>query len=149
VLSERGPRAAWHVLAVVVILGLIVMHHLTGVSHHDDASMVEETAPAVGVMAPASGAVALAVPAQHHDDITAGVVVMSSAGDNPMNISMLMHLCMAALAALLTLAAVALLLWRRRAAPAQDPAALAAAFRRRERAPPVPVRLAQLQVLRL
>lgn len=148
-LSERGPRAAWHALAVAVILGLIVMHHLSGATQHDHTSMVEETAPAVGVTAATSGAVAFAVPAQPHDDITAGVIVMTSAHGNPMDMSMLMHLCMAALAALLTLAVLVLLLWRRRAAPAQDPASLAAAFCRCERAPPVPVRLAQLQVLRL
>jgi hypothetical protein len=133
----------------VVILGLIVMHHLTGVSKHDDASMIADTAPAVGAVMPAWGPTALTAPAQQHNGMTPAVAVMTSGHDNPMDMSMLMHLCMAALGALLTLAALALLFLRRRTAPAQDPALLAAAFNRCERAPPVPIRLAQLQVLRL
>ena len=158
----RGPRAVllagrsqWFRRAVLlgVTIGVAVMHHLVGgLEPHLPAAAL--ATPAAVAAAPALGATVsvhtglAAIPGS----ALAGVAEATAGaghGGHGDGMAMMGHLCLAVLAGLIALTALAVaLLWR--ADPSRGGAGpIAHRPRSGPRASPSPLRLAQLQVLRL
>lgn len=152
-------RRFWRwALVLIVAAAVVVMHHVVGAHQHGPAvpgagavvahqshqahSSAGHGTVAVRDGAPESGSVAnlhLHGDGEHHG---------AGAGGHPAAV-MLLHLCLAVLAAavIITVLVVVALWWRMGALLGPGP--WRQAPRTASRAPPVPRRLAQLQVLRL
>ena len=130
--APRAPRAArWtqRFLLIAVGLALVLMHHLVGAHQHPPA--MHDPAVAGGVHS------STAVLHVHHED-----------GGHDMG--GMLHDCLAVLAAAIALARVGGRVRGGPRVPAPPPPGAARGRRRTSRPPaPVPVLLAQLQVLRL
>lgn len=141
-----GPRAAsrtQRLLLIAVGLALVLMHHLVGAHQHTPST------PTPGVESSAHGH------GHGHDPAAVGAPSPAAAlhvhhEDGGHDVAAMLHDCLAVLAAA---AALALVLWLLRGGVllARDGSRPAATVRKvRSRPPaPVPVLLAQLQVLRL
>jgi hypothetical protein len=160
---------AWRRRLVVFALGLgvVVMHHVVGAHQNGagpNAVAEAESATAEGGVFSLLGSAqpVMAMTGSHTgssgltlDGVDAGATTETHSreglesvhDDHGMGISMLMHLCLAVLGATLVLLALVLfaLWWRADRRPASPPWPTGSP----SRAPPVPERLAQLQVLRL
>ncbi|MHC1559120.1 DUF6153 family protein [Actinomycetospora sp. C-140] len=141
--SRRAPGglgAVWprRLALLVVALGIVLMHHVVGAHQH----AAPDTPPAGTV-------VAVAHPGDHGAPSTAALHQHAGGGGGHDHAAAMLHLCLAALAGAVVLLLVLVLLaawWRcvpaRLGAGATHIAAV-------PRPPPVPSRLAELQVLRL
>ena len=127
------PRPCRWVAVLTLALGLVAMHHLAGTHPHPSGS--QHSSPGMTMRAPAienygstSGDAAV-VPA--HPGIDGGLML---------------HLCQAVLTGLVLLTGLSLAWWL---APAPEPGPPGGGPANRQRAPPTPLRLAYLGVLRL
>lgn len=162
----RGLGRALLVAVVLgVVLGVIAMHHVVGGHAHGATSPLHHTAPAPSAAAaPAAGPAAAHPPgppspssaaAAGHSTPAAATSAATPASafladhDAPDTAAMLLHLCLAVLAGLVTLAALALTRAWPDAGPDRRDGSTVVAVAALPRAPPLPARLAQLQVLRL
>lgn len=141
-------------------IGLVLMHHVVGAHQHGPAEPRPTRAPEPAAAAPVSAhASPLPMPALqgHHDghgvampapESSAALHHHPSGGDDQGTMTMLLHMCLAVLAAAAALGALSLIGSWWRAALLHRPVArvLTASL---ARPPPVPLRLAQLQILRL
>ena len=131
-----APRLCRWVAVVSLALGLAAMHHLVGThTHHggfqDSSTVMTMLAPAVENDS-SSAAEAAVLPARPGTDG-----------------GLMLHLCQAVLTGLVLLAGLSLAWWR---APALEPEPTGGGMgapANRQRAPPTPLRLAYLGVLRL
>ena len=153
-IDVRGLRGQLHgagvkLLFVVVALSIIAMHHVVGAHEHTESAAAQPTpmvAAATSGVPHGGGLVEHAVEELAPAGPAAMLHVHHEGGDH--GATMLLHACLAVLAALAALLVLlVLVLWRpgspagllMRGALPDVPA----------RGPPVPRRLAQLQVLRL
>jgi hypothetical protein len=131
------PRSCRWVAVVTLALGLVVMHHLVGTHAHPGGSSSDRSA----------GMTMLAPPVENYGSTSTDVAVVPARPDT--DGGLMLHLCQAVLTGLVLLAGLSLV-WRLALAPElgwpgggpDEPAD-------RQRAPPTPLRLAHLGVLRL
>jgi hypothetical protein len=131
-----APRLCRRVAVMILALGLVAMHHLVGTHAHpggsqDSSSGMTMLVPAIDNYGNTSGGPAV-VPAQPGTDG-----------------GLMLHLCQAVLTGLVLLMGLSLA-WR--LIPASEPGPLGGGLgepAHRQRAPPSPLRLAHLGVLRL
>lgn len=164
--SRAGLRGLGRGLLVAVVLGVIAMHHVVGAHSHGATGAAHSAAPTPV----ASPAPAPAPAASHHPGLPdppiaaapdagapasaastrASALLAGDGAETGTGVAMLLHLCLAVLAGLVTLAALALARGWRGAGPDRRGGPTVVAVAASPRAPPpLPVRLAQLQVLRL
>jgi hypothetical protein len=131
-----APRFCRWVAVVALALGLVAMHHLVGTHAHPG-----------GAGDGSAGMTMLARPVEGCCGISADVTAVP-AQPGPDG-GMMLHLCLAVLTGLVLLAGLGLV-WRLAHAPEFGPPGGGLGERAgRQRAPPTPLRLAQLGVLRL
>lgn len=130
------PRLCRWVTVVTLALGLVVMHHLVGTHAHPGGSSDSS-----------AGMTMLATPVEDYGSVFADVsAVPARPGSDG---GLMLHLCQAVLTGLMLLAGLSLV-WR--LAPAPEPGPPGGGLgeqANRQRAPPTPLRLAHLGVLRL
>ena len=165
---RRGPQrprramstvaATWarRVLLLGLAIGVVVMHHLVGSHQHDRSAVADAPTAAVAAAAsdptaPPTGG-AHAAHAAHEGSVPSpsdgGVPAHHQDGGDPAGVMVLLHMCLAVLgAALMLVALVFVVSWWR--APREHRSALRLGVASLWRPPPVPQRLAQLQILRL
>jgi Family of unknown function (DUF6153) len=130
------PRLCRWVAVVTLALGLVAMHHLVGTHTHPSSS--QDSSPGMTMLAPAienygsTSAEAAVIPAQPDTDV------------RPM-----LHLCQAVLTGLVLLAGLSLAWWLAPRSEPRSPGGGLSESANRQRAPPTPLRLASLGVLRL
>lgn len=132
----RTPRPCRWVAVVTLALGLVVMHHLVGTHTHPGGS--QDSSP---------GMTMLAAPVDNSGRTTAGTAVLPAwPGTDG---GLMLHLCQAVVTGLVLLTGLSLAWWL---APASKPRLAGGGLGQpanRQRAPPTPLRLAYLGVLRL
>jgi hypothetical protein len=132
----NAPRMCRWVAVVVLALGLVAMHHL--VSSHTDLGNAHNGVTHQMMLAP---------PAENGSGTLAKVAELP--GQSGADGGLMLHLCQAVLTGLVLLTGLSLAWWLLPASrPALSGGALGEAINR-QRAPPTPLRLAYLGVLRL
>jgi hypothetical protein len=130
------PRLCRWVAVVTLALGLVAMHHLVGT--HTHPSSFQGSSPGMTMLAPAI---------ENYGSTSAGAaVVPAQSGTDG---GLMLHLCKAVLTGLVLLAGLSLAWWL---APGFEPRLPGGGLgepANRQRAPPTPLRLAYLGVLRL
>jgi Family of unknown function (DUF6153) len=132
----RTPRLCRWVAVVTLALGLVAMHHLVGTHTHLSGS--QDGSP---------GMTMLAAPIDNDGSTTDGAAVVPARPGT--DGGLMLHPCQAVLTGLVLLAGLSLAWWL---APASKPGPTGdglGAPATRQRAPPTPLRLASLGVLRL
>jgi hypothetical protein len=131
-----APRLCRWVAVLALGLGLVAMHHLVGTHAHSGSSQDSSTGMAM-----------LATPTESCCTTSADVAAMPAQPGS--DGGLMLHLCLAVLTGLVLLTGLGLA-WRPAQAPEPGPPSGAVGERAsRQRAPPTPLRLAQLGVLRL
>ena len=130
------PRPCRWVAVVTLALGLVAMHHLVGTHAHPTGAR----GSSLGMTMPAA-------PVDNHGTTAAGV--SATPGHPGTDGGLMQHLCQAVLTGLVLLVGL-ILTWRFAPCSALGPAGAGLGHdASRQRAPPLPLRLAQLGVLRL
>lgn len=150
--------ATWtrRVLLLGLAIGVVVMHHLVGSHQHDQPGVSGAPSAAVvaagpGLPAPAPDVTHAAHPAHESSapsPSVGGAAVHHQDGGDPAGAMVLLHLCLAVLGAALMLGALAVVAswWR---PPREHRHVSRVGVASLWRPPPVPERLALLQILRL
>ena len=135
-IAITAPRFCRWVAVVTLALGLVAMHHLVGTYAHPGGSQDSST-----------GMTMRAIPVENYGSTSADVaVVPTRPGPDG---GLMLHLCQAVLTGLVLLTGLSLAWWLLPASrPDLSSGALGEAINR-QRAPPTPLRLAYLGVLRL
>jgi Family of unknown function (DUF6153) len=129
------PRLCRWVAVVTFALGLVAMHHLVGTHTHLSSF---QGSSAMTMLAPAI---------ESYGSTSAGAAVMPAQPGS--DGGLMLHLCQAVLTGLVLLAGLSLAWWL---APGSEPGSPGGGLgepANRQRAPPTPLRLAYLGVLRL
>jgi hypothetical protein len=131
------PRFCRWVVVVTLAMGLVAMHHLVGTHAHPGGSSLDGSA----------GMMMLAPPVETYGSTSADVTALPARPGS--DGGLMLHLCLAVLTGLVLLAGLSLV-WRLGPAPEPDPPVGGLGEpANRQRAPPTPLRLAHLGVLRL
>ncbi len=131
-----APRLRRWAAVVTLALGLVAMHHLVGTHTHPSSS--QDSWPGMTMLAPPV----------HNGGTTAAKATAAPARPGT-DSGLMLHLCQAVLTGLVLLAGLALTWWLAPAPEIGPTGSGLGAPANRQRAPPTPLRLACLGVLRL
>ena len=132
----RIPRLCRWVAVVTLALGLVAMHHLVGT--HTHPSSFQHSMPGMTMLAPAI---------ENYGGTFAGAAVMPAQPGT--DGGLMLHLCQAVLTGLVLLVGLSLTWWLAPRSAPRSPGGGLSEPANRQRAPPTPLRLVYLGVLRL
>ena len=134
--STGAPRPCRWVAAVTLALGLVAMHHLVGTHPHPGGS--QDSSPGMTMLVPA---------VENYGSSFGGAAVVPTRPG--IEGGLMLHLCQAVLTGLVLLTGLSLAWWLLPAPRLNRSSGALGKPANRQRAPPTPLRLAYLGVLRL